>query len=101
MHDIVSDLADLFEFIGKCLAVNLYCERRPLFRIFQQTHVLTKRQIRNVLNFAARIRGVSNGGQLRFRELIGDQVPNMIFDLPQEEKKVRQAVQIADSDPRS
>jgi hypothetical protein len=42
VHDIVANVADLSEFISKCLAINLYCERRPLLRILKQTNVLTE-----------------------------------------------------------
>ncbi len=86
MHYVISDLPHFVKSVIKFRSVNINIKLRPSRFFLQQSAVATEGQIVRTLNFK-----VSAGGFYEFLngEFSTDQVSEVVFDLSDQQKRVR------------
>src|SRR5690242_7181271 len=94
VHYIVANITDTFELLDKLYAIDSQFEFEPAIRVFEQSDVLPKREIRGILDHTLRIGRVLCRGQIFTREVRDDQGADTVFNVAEQKKRLRKQVKL-------
>ena len=80
MHDLISDTANAFELMAKCLSVDHDTQPRPILWVLKKKNIFAKRQVCDRMDLVTAARSPRRA-KLLSRKGCPDQISNMGLDL--------------------